>query len=56
MGTYKTEEEALSLILWRAYDCGVNGVSDCVYHSTIPGKKQIVKLNKYDKLKWLKEN
>ena len=32
MGVYESKEEAMSLILWRAYDCGVNGVSDAVYH------------------------
>ena len=56
MGTYLSEEEALSLIIWRAYDCGVNGVSDAVHHSTIGGKKQIMQQSKYHKLKWLKDN
>ena len=32
MGSYGTREEAMAVVLWRAYDCGVNGVSDAVYH------------------------
>ena len=34
IGSYATREEAMSLVLWRAYDSGVNGVSDAVHHYT----------------------
>lgn len=38
---YGSREEAMTLILWRAYDCGVNGVSDAVHH--LPGADKSVK-------------
>jgi len=58
LGSYATFEEAMSLILWRAADCGVNGVSDAVHKSkgTIPGAKKIVEKGTDEKLKWLAEN
>merc|ERR1719424_1465647 len=31
LGSYATFEEALSLIFWRAYDSGINGVSDRIH-------------------------
>jgi len=31
VGSYASRDEALSVVLWRAYDCGVNGVSDAVH-------------------------
>ena len=31
VGSYASWEEARALLLWRAYDCSVNGVSDAVY-------------------------
>jgi len=41
LGHYGTREEAMSLILWRAYDCGVNGISDAVHH--LPGAGKTIK-------------
>lgn len=32
VGAFDTEQEAFALILWRAYDCGVNGVQDKMHH------------------------
>eukprot|EP00971_Amphidinium_carterae_P062658 1240264-Amphidinium_carterae.1 len=32
IASYESFEQAVSLLLWRAYDCGVNGVSDKVHH------------------------
>lgn len=32
IGSYASREEALALLLWRAYDCGVNGISDRIHH------------------------
>lgn len=31
IGSFSSFEEAIGLVLWRAYDCGVNGVSDRVH-------------------------
>ena len=38
VGSFASWEEARSLLLWRAYDCSVNGVSDAVYHIKGSGK------------------
>jgi tRNA(His) 5'-end guanylyltransferase len=32
MGVYDSLRDAFELVLWRAYDCGINGVSDAVYN------------------------
>jgi len=32
IGAYASYEEAMSLIYWRVADCGMNAVSDAVYH------------------------
>jgi tRNA(His) 5'-end guanylyltransferase len=36
LGIWPTEEAAFELILWRAYDCSVNGVSTAI-HNAVPG-------------------
>jgi len=52
VGSFASWEEAQSLLLWRAYDCSVNGVSDAVYH--IPGAgKDVQCLGKREKISWL---
>ena len=52
VGSWASWAEARSLLIWRAYDCSVNGVSDAVYH--IPGSgKQIQRLGKREKVEWL---
>merc|ERR1712205_190275 len=52
LGQYKSWEEARSLLMWRAYDCSVNGVSDAVYH--IKGSGRAVQdLGKREKIEWL---
>eukprot|EP00490_Sorites_sp_Unknown_P000089 CAMPEP_0114646988 /NCGR_PEP_ID=MMETSP0191-20121206/5508_1 /TAXON_ID=126664 /ORGANISM="Sorites sp." /LENGTH=342 /DNA_ID=CAMNT_0001859981 /DNA_START=19 /DNA_END=1047 /DNA_ORIENTATION=- len=56
LGSFATLEEAMSLVLWRAADCGVNGVSDAVYKSKLPCAKNTMRLGTSDKLKWLAEN
>lgn len=54
VGMFESEQEALSLVLWRAADCGVNGVSDAVHQSKGSGK--VMKgSNTGDKLCWLAE-
>ena len=40
---YDLAAEAMSLVLWRAADCGVNGVSDAVYKSKLPGAKSTMR-------------
>merc|ERR1712224_857341 len=54
VGTFESEEEALALVLWRAQDCGVNGVSDAVHQSKVAGKN-LKGGNTADKLLWLAE-
>lgn len=57
LGHYGTLDEALSLLLWRAQDCGVNGVADAVHHcrGMLEGAKQATEQGTGDKLKWLAE-
>mmetsp|Transcript_93033 Transcript_93033/g.165476 ORF Transcript_93033/g.165476 Transcript_93033/m.165476 type:complete len:348 (+) Transcript_93033:50-1093(+) len=58
LGHYATLEEAATLVLWRAADCGVNGVSDAVYKSKgrLAGAKQIMGKSTDEKLQWLAAN
>jgi len=56
MGSFATLKEAMSLVLWRAADCGVNGVSDAVYKSKIPGARKVMSQGTGEKLVWLAEN
>eukprot|EP00929_Paragymnodinium_shiwhaense_P015759 TRINITY_DN123864_c0_g1_i1.p1 TRINITY_DN123864_c0_g1~~TRINITY_DN123864_c0_g1_i1.p1 ORF type:complete len:362 (-),score=65.12 TRINITY_DN123864_c0_g1_i1:273-1358(-) len=57
LGHYSTWEEARSVLLWRAYDCSVNGVSDAVFHAShLQGRKAVVAQYTSSKLKWLSEN
>lgn len=56
IGEYDTFGEAFSLIMWRAYDCGVNGVSDAVYQlrkAGLAGQKDASRRSTAEKLKWL---
>jgi len=39
VGSYDSEKEATSVLLWRAYDCGVNGVSDAVHKAKVGSGK-----------------
>merc|ERR1719210_433694 len=52
LGHYSSWEEARGLLLWRAYDCSVNGVSDAVYHIKGSGK-QVQGSGKKSKVEWL---
>jgi tRNA(His) 5'-end guanylyltransferase len=52
LGHYESWEEARALLMWRAYDCSVNGVSDAVYHTKGSGK-QVQSLGKREKIEWL---
>ncbi|CAB9500138.1 tRNAHis guanylyltransferase [Seminavis robusta] len=53
VGVYGTKEQAISLILWRSYDCGINATSDAVFKCGVLGSKQIVKLPTKQRLEWL---
>merc|ERR1712217_75433 len=54
LGHYESWEEARALLMWRAYDCSVNGVSDAVYHTKGSGK-HVQSLGTREKLEWLME-
>jgi len=52
LGQYTSWEEAQGLLLWRAYDCSVNGVSDAVHQ--IKGSGQTIQaLGRREKVEWL---
>jgi hypothetical protein len=54
---YLYEKDALELILWRANDGMINGVSDIVNRLlAIPDKKKIMNLSTRKKLEFLKQN
>ena len=53
MGDYASWAEARAVLLWRAYDCSVNG-SDAVYQIKGSGK-QVQGLGKREKIQWLWE-
>uniref|UniRef100_A0A7S0ISQ3 tRNAHis guanylyltransferase catalytic domain-containing protein n=1 Tax=Calcidiscus leptoporus TaxID=127549 RepID=A0A7S0ISQ3_9EUKA len=52
LGSYASWEEARALLLWRAYDCSVNGVSDAVHQIRGSGK-QVQSLGRREKIAWL---
>merc|ERR1712187_59816 len=52
VGHYTSWEEAQALLLWRAYDCSVNGVSDAVHQTPGSGQK-IQSLGRQEKVAWL---
>ena len=54
--SYDSEIEALSLIFWRAYDCGINGISDAIYKSTLSNHKILMRYSTDKKLRVLNEN
>ncbi len=57
LGLYSTLEDAFELVLWRSYDCAVNGVSSGVYFlQNVPDKKKAMLLDTSGKLKFLSEN
>jgi hypothetical protein len=59
VGSYESREEAASLLLWRAYDCGINGVSDAIYNmckKNIQGAQEIVAKTTLEKLMWLAQH
>eukprot|EP00933_Yihiella_yeosuensis_P008534 TRINITY_DN114032_c0_g1_i1.p1 TRINITY_DN114032_c0_g1~~TRINITY_DN114032_c0_g1_i1.p1 ORF type:complete len:359 (-),score=54.36 TRINITY_DN114032_c0_g1_i1:167-1243(-) len=52
LGHFSSWEEARAILLWRAYDCSVNGVSDCVHHAKGSGQK-VTAMDTKSKLLWL---
>ncbi len=55
MAVYNTIKDAFELIIWRAYDCSVNGISSGVLLSGISGSKKINKKHCDEKLLYLYE-
>lgn len=53
---YDSFESALQLILWRSYDCSVNGISSGIHLNSFPNKKSLDRHNSTMKLKFLHEN
>lgn len=55
IGTYDCVSDAFELILWRAYDCSVNGVSQATYTKTFDGltRKQVSEMNTSQRLELL---
>lgn len=49
---YDSWEEARGLLLWRGYDCSVNGISDAVHHNK-SASNDIKRDNTKVKIKWL---
>lgn len=58
VGVYSTQEEALSLILWRAYDCNINGTQGAVYFQKgkVEGAGKACELPGDARLRWLNDN
>lgn len=60
VGSYESRDEAASLLLWRAYDCGINGVSDAIYNTmgkkNIRGAQEMVTKTTLEKLTWLAQH
>ena len=54
-GRYSNLKESFELILWRSWDCSVNGLSQAVQNSGIEGAKKL-KLNSAEKILWLNSN
>jgi len=55
IGKYNTLMEAFELILWRSYDCGINGISDAIYKMDTLNKKTMT-YHSTQKLYILQEN
>ena len=54
MATWDSPSDAFQLVLWRAYDCGVNGVSDACHNQV--GGRAVIHLGTRKKLRWLHQN
>jgi tRNA(His) 5'-end guanylyltransferase len=54
IGAYATWKEAQSILLWRAHDCSINGVSDAVHR--VKGAGKVIKSKgTQEKVQWLHE-
>jgi len=56
IGQYTSFEAAMQMILWRAYDCSVNGISSGIHLNEIPNKKSTDRFNSSQKLEFLESN
>lgn len=55
LGAYASWEEARALLMWRAYDCAMNGVSDAMFRILGTGKN-VMRLGTLQKVAWLHEH
>ena len=55
IGVYDTYSEAFQLIIWRGYDCSINGISQSLYICEIPGARSM-EMHSDQKLAFLAEN
>mmetsp|Transcript_1398 Transcript_1398/g.1807 ORF Transcript_1398/g.1807 Transcript_1398/m.1807 type:complete len:364 (-) Transcript_1398:45-1136(-) len=56
VASYNNYNEVIGILLWRGYDCSINGISDATYQNKKICPKNILMSNKNKKLKWLYEN
>lgn len=56
LAEYDTLSDAFQLILWRSFDCSVNGVSSGFVFSSVENKKSLMTMNSGEKLKYLKDH
>ena len=58
VGAHDTRDQAAEILLWRAYDARINGISDAVHQrrGKVVGAKQAFQRNTIEKLRWLEEN
>jgi tRNA(His) 5'-end guanylyltransferase len=58
IGTYDNFLSAFELILWRSYDCSVNGISQAIYFNKFEGfsQKELNLMNTTEKLNILKQH
>lgn len=56
IGVYDSLKDAFELIIYRAYDCSVNGISSAIHLRSFPDKSVIQRLNSDSKLRWLSNN
>jgi tRNA(His) 5'-end guanylyltransferase len=54
-GQYDSWEEAQSILLWRGYDCSLNGITDAI-HQIPYCPKEVNKSNTTTKLLWLQSH
>ena len=53
-----SKDEAMSVVLWRAYDCGINGIADACFQqrSQLDGAEVIIEKPTNEKIAFLLEH